>query len=129
MAHTHLNGWKEIAQYLGLSVRTVQRWEKQGLPVLRPLGKSPGAVASSAEMLDEWLVTRRTACPQCVGYQERIVELEKQCDFLRAQLQDSLPSVQQRLEKLLADSRLSMVRSNDTVAQSKVRLGTRVRIS
>jgi hypothetical protein len=31
-----LNGWKEIAAYLGRSVRTVQRWEKDfGLPVRR----------------------------------------------------------------------------------------------
>jgi hypothetical protein len=29
-----LNGWKEIAAYVGKGVRTVQRWEKaHGLPV------------------------------------------------------------------------------------------------
>ena len=34
-----LNSWKEIASYLGRSVRTVQRWEREfGLPVHRPAG-------------------------------------------------------------------------------------------
>jgi hypothetical protein len=31
-----LKGWKDIAKYLGCGVRTVQRWEKLGLPVRRP---------------------------------------------------------------------------------------------
>ena len=35
-AQDHLNGWKEIAAFLGKGVRTVQRWEReQGLPVHR----------------------------------------------------------------------------------------------
>ena len=28
-----LNGWKQIANYLGRGVRTIQRWESLGLPV------------------------------------------------------------------------------------------------
>ena len=35
-----LNSWKEIANYLGRGVRTVQRWERDlRLPVHRPKGK------------------------------------------------------------------------------------------
>jgi hypothetical protein len=30
-----LEGWKEIATYLRRGVRTVQRWERDGLPVRR----------------------------------------------------------------------------------------------
>jgi DNA-binding transcriptional regulator YiaG len=36
---TVLSSWKDIAQYLGKGVRTVQRWERHlGLPVRRPTG-------------------------------------------------------------------------------------------
>ena len=34
--HDRLNGWKEIAVFLGKGVRTVQRWERDhGLPIHR----------------------------------------------------------------------------------------------
>src|SRR5215467_1073868 len=37
-----LEGWKAIAEYLRLTERTVQRWEKdRGLPVRRFKGESP----------------------------------------------------------------------------------------
>jgi len=53
-----LNGWKEIAAYLGRSVRTVQRWEKDfGLPVRR-LGLSrPESVFALPREIDAWLLT------------------------------------------------------------------------
>jgi hypothetical protein len=53
-----LNGWKEIAAYLGRSVRTVQRWEKDfGLPVRRfGLSKPEGVFALPREV-DAWLLT------------------------------------------------------------------------
>lgn len=51
-----LNSWKEIAQYLGRGVRTVQRWEQfLGLPVRRPHGRSRSAVIAIPEELDAWL--------------------------------------------------------------------------
>jgi hypothetical protein len=58
-----LTCWKDIAQYLGKGVRTVQRWEQEfGLPVRRPNGiehKSP--VAANPRDLDAWLQTRWAA--------------------------------------------------------------------
>jgi hypothetical protein len=53
-----LNGWKEIANYVGRGVRTVQRWEIYGLPARRPGGHMRGAVIAVASELDEWLSTR-----------------------------------------------------------------------
>ncbi len=51
-----LNSWKEIAQYLGRGVRTVQRWERDmNLPVRRPRGKSRSAVIALRRELDDWL--------------------------------------------------------------------------
>ena len=50
------NSWKEIAQYMGRGVRTMQRWEHDlGLPVHRPKGKDRSAVLAFAGELDAWL--------------------------------------------------------------------------
>lgn len=51
-----LNSWKEIANYLGRGVRTVQRWERDlRLPVHRPKGKDRSAVLAFPEELNAWL--------------------------------------------------------------------------
>lgn len=51
-----LTSWKEIANYLGKGVRTVQRWEQQyGLPVRRPNEKAKGIVHATRRELDRWL--------------------------------------------------------------------------
>lgn len=54
---TRLNGWKDIATYLGKGVRTVQRWEKvYGLPVHR-IGQEHGDIVFAfAREIDRWLV-------------------------------------------------------------------------
>src|SRR5262245_37657419 len=50
-----LNSWKEISQYLGRGIRTVQRWEQElGLPVRRPRGKKRSAVIAIPVELDAW---------------------------------------------------------------------------
>ena len=50
-----LGSWKEIANYLGKGVRTVQRWERQsGLPVHRPSGSRKGVVLAFPAELDKW---------------------------------------------------------------------------
>lgn len=55
--HTALTCWKEIAQYMGKGVRTVQRWEQEfGLPVRRPLGRDhKSAVLATKQDLDAWM--------------------------------------------------------------------------
>ncbi|MGE5361860.1 MAG: hypothetical protein ACM3NQ_22820 [Bacteroidales bacterium] len=55
-----LRGWKEIAQYLGTSERTAQRWERElDLPVHR-VRSTPGAtVYASANELDVWRTSPR----------------------------------------------------------------------
>ena len=51
-----LSGWKEIANYLGKGVRTVQRYERElGLPVHRPAGKPAGSVIAAKAELDAWV--------------------------------------------------------------------------
>jgi len=56
-----LSGWKEIASYLGMGVRTVQRYEREmGLPIHRPTGKSRGTVIATKAELDRWLIAGAT---------------------------------------------------------------------
>lgn len=51
-----LSSWKEIAAYLGRSVRTVQRMELElGLPVRRPKGHARSSVMAVPQELDAWL--------------------------------------------------------------------------
>ena len=51
-----LNSWKEIAAYLGRSVRTVQRMEVElGLPIRRPKGHARSSVMAIPSELDQWL--------------------------------------------------------------------------
>lgn len=51
-----LSGWKEIANYLGKGVRTVQRYERElGLPVRRPAGRPTGSVVATKAELDAWV--------------------------------------------------------------------------
>jgi Tol biopolymer transport system component len=50
-----LESWKEIANYLNRSVRTLHRWEKEeGLPVHRQLHKELGSVFAYKSELDAW---------------------------------------------------------------------------
>jgi hypothetical protein len=51
-----LSGWKEIANYLGKGVRTVQRYERElGFPARRPAGKSHAAVIATKAEVDAWV--------------------------------------------------------------------------
>ncbi len=66
--HLHaLHSWKEIANYLGRGVRTVQRWQKLGLPVRRLGTGSRSPVMADARDLDRWLQrasSNRSKIPQ-----------------------------------------------------------------
>jgi outer membrane protein assembly factor BamB len=56
MEDRELQGWKEIANYLGKAVRTAQRWEQDlGLPVRRIQGPTGELVTAKTSELDEWL--------------------------------------------------------------------------
>lgn len=56
-----IDSWKAIAQYLGRSARTLQRWQRAyGLPVHR-LGGDSSSVFAYADELDAWLRSRSAA--------------------------------------------------------------------
>ncbi|MCC6365603.1 MAG: PD40 domain-containing protein [Bryobacterales bacterium] len=57
-----LESWKEIAGYLGKSVRTVIRWEKtEGLPVHRHQHEKKPSVFAYRQEIDEWWGGRRAS--------------------------------------------------------------------
>jgi CheY-like chemotaxis protein len=59
MTRRLLTGWKQIANAVGLTVRSAQRWEAlYGLPVHRVKGADRGSVFAISEEIDKWLATR-----------------------------------------------------------------------
>ena len=56
-----LDSWKLIAQHMGRSIRTVQRWHQEhGLPIQR-IGNTSGSVFAYTHELDAWLRQRAPA--------------------------------------------------------------------
>lgn len=88
-----LTSWKEIAQYLGKGVRTVQRWEQNlHLPVRRPDGQAKGIVRAVPNEIDLWLQSRFTpngenSKSELDRLRERIAELLAENQSLRRELE------------------------------------------
>jgi hypothetical protein len=81
-----LTSWKEIAVYLSKGVRTVQRWERLGLPVHRPSVDAHIIIAFPAE-IEEWLRKTPVASSGELGrLQSRLSELESENEQLRQQI-------------------------------------------
>lgn len=71
-----LNTWKEIAQYVGRSVRTIQRWERElGFPIHRPRGKQRSAVIAMPPEIDEW--ARRTPSAGVPAHASNVTVLDR----------------------------------------------------
>lgn len=73
-----LTCWKDIANYLGKGVRTVQRWERDlGMPIRRPNGiDHKSAVMAYTRDLDAWLQSgwaprqKEEASARCLNEEE-----------------------------------------------------------
>jgi hypothetical protein len=96
----YFTSWKEIAQYLGKGVRTVQRWERDGgLPVRHNVAHARHSVLSTPEELDEWVRsrTRGPAGPVAMALRREIAELRTENMELRARLDSTEAAVAARL--------------------------------
>lgn len=83
-----LTSWKEIAQYLGKGVRTVQRWEAAyGLPVRRATGNNQHAILAIPEELDAWLRSQSTGQSELDTLRRELTALRAENAFLRQQLE------------------------------------------
>lgn len=96
-----LHSWKEIAEYLRLGIRTVQRYEALfSLPVRRPGTSAPAHVFAFSDELDAWLShrpTREAESPmlrtECAGFLASIEDLVKhaeRCTACSSRLSDAL---------------------------------------
>jgi len=80
-----LSGWKDIANYLGRGVRTVQRYERElRLPVRRLAGKPRGSVLAMRRDLDDWALSSALPkpmqlTPQALALLEQIDQLKRLC--------------------------------------------------
>jgi hypothetical protein len=99
-----LGSWKEIANYLGKGVRTVQRWERcSGLPVHRPSGSSKGVVLAFPAELDKWARRQdaNSQVPNPLHIQRNLAlssELMAQTQMLRSSTRELMKSCNQFLE-------------------------------
>jgi phage terminase Nu1 subunit (DNA packaging protein) len=85
-----LTSWKEIAFYMGRSVRTVQRWQVFGMPVWRPSGTTHKAsIIAYTDELNSWAVAhywRTAAAPEsliCLLQQERLALPQRVQAYIR----------------------------------------------
>lgn len=73
-----LHSWKAIASYMGLGVRTVQRYEQHlGLPVRRFGGIARSSVSAFTDELDRWKQTSGTHPITRAEWEQAMNEIEQ----------------------------------------------------
>lgn len=103
-----LTGWKEIANYLRCGVRTAQRWEKYGLPVIRRLPGDRAPVHAESSELDTWLRNgrmRRTVDEELLANMERARKLREEIQQTRENLRLKLDALKKEVAALRARRR------------------------
>jgi hypothetical protein len=132
-----LSGWKEIANYMGKGVRTVQRYERDlGLPVRRPAGKSTGSVVATTVEIDAWItaspirdafqLTRQDTSSTAVTASIRtglseMRRLREQMTELRNEVQGSVQVLRDSLYGLQGDLHTSFDKRPSTLLEPKQR--------
>ena len=98
-----LTSWKEIASHLKCAVRTAQRWERNGLPVNRPIPGRRGHVTADAETLASWFrdtaFWRRNAFVR-LGEIDRARALRAEARHSRETLRENMASLKRQTELL-----------------------------
>ena len=111
-----LSGWKEIANYLGKGVRTVQRYELQlALPVRRPAGRSRGAVIAMKDDLDAWV----SASPMRKAYDVSKAPADPSSEESVAEMRSSIAEMT-RLREEMRELRYE-VRSSLSILKESIR--------
>lgn len=86
-----LNSWKEIADYMGRSERTVQRWEREfGLPIRRPAGRARSAVIALPSEILAWSLSTPKRSAEMSPVQQTA---RPQAERLLKQLPDAQPTL------------------------------------
>jgi hypothetical protein len=109
-----VHSWKEIAAYMGRSIRTVQRMEKFGLPVRRITTSVKASVSADSRDIDIWLASARAHGVANAQSAEQI--------FLRGSLKEALSmsrALRKEMVKLREERRQDMIVLKDLVQQLK----------
>jgi hypothetical protein len=105
-----LTGWKEISNHLRRGMRTVQRWEHNGLPVKRVSNSPRSPIVADSEELDAWILHRMQLPPgapqKLADNLQNARQLRSEAQKLRKELQDRMDA----LRKTLAESRMKLRR-------------------
>ena len=110
-----LNGWKEIANYLGKGVRTAQRYERNfALPVRRPSGRSEGAVMATPAEIDAWLMAS--------AKRQMLSPVAPQLESESEELTQNLARMRQSRE-VLATARTELRTTLSRLKQASLRVG------
>ena len=118
-----MTSWKEIAAFLGRSVRTAQRWEMElALPVRRPQLGEKNVVIAIREDLEDWVVSQSTVSPSPVEQVEELrLELaskETDNEQLRRTVESENASLDRRCELLRDAVRTQALYSNELSLRS-----------
>jgi hypothetical protein len=82
-----LSGWKEIAAHMHQGLRTVQRWERLGLPVHRVGGGKRAPVIGFAEELEAWRqMAPRRLLDEISELKHQVAALQTQVESMKAAL-------------------------------------------
>lgn len=105
-----LSSWKEIADYVGKGVRTVQRWERNhGLPVRRPAADSRIVIARTAE-IDAWIA----------GHQ--VIAMPAEIDAWVTENHDSASNGKGSVEEQLAEAGAENAELRQQIAELRAQL-------
>jgi transcriptional regulator with XRE-family HTH domain len=82
-----LTSWKDIANYFGKGVRTVQRWEKElGLPIRRPKHSTKSTVLAVLDEINDWVKCQQFSEERDSSTDPERSELLQQIEVLQAEV-------------------------------------------
>jgi hypothetical protein len=99
------SGWKEISNYLRFGVRTLPRWEHNGLPVKRVIKSPRSPVVADSDKLDAWIFDRAKRAgdsPKFAENRQRARELRHQAQEIRKEVLARLDVVKKTVAELRA---------------------------
>lgn len=101
-----LTGWKEIANYLHCGVRTAQRCEHKGVPIIRRMPGSHAHVIAYSQHVDRWLKQSKDCVPvisklqvEIEHTQQLLLNLSQEHRQLRLRLRRELASIRTKHPK------------------------------
>lgn len=121
---TVLTSWKSIAGYMGVGVRTVQRWTfERGFPVRGTGGGHKRLVIALTEEIDDWVRSQSVHgflndTRSDVELQKKIVALQSEIQSLRIQL--SVTQTRNPMRTKRAASEDLLIRSAEVCKESSV---------